>query len=204
MSRWYCKKVCVNRRVAEPLRPSLALGHLPCEGRLFARASPAGKAPRNAGSWPSLRGLRGSGTLPCSRSKIQRLRQLAQGFAVSQFLQGYGIILGVFCGAKFHTAVTDFHIQNCAAHDRSALRNQESAIAAPLFRQLPQWSNLLRHDTLRMTKFVCSAVPLPFAGSTRPQAAGPACKEENHGKKRNRWSVRRPHLGHQRKPGRRV
>ena len=49
-----------------------------------------------------------------------------------------------------------------------------------------------------MTKFVCSAVPLPFAGSTHPQAAGPACKEENHGKKRNRWSVRRPHLGHQR------
>ena len=99
---------------------------------------------------------------------------------------------------------TDFHIQNCAAHDRSALRNRESAIAAPLFRQLPQWSNLLRHDTLRMTKFVCSAVPLPSAGSTHPQAAGPACKEENHGKKRNRWSVRRPHLGHQRKPGRRI
>ncbi len=44
---------------AEPLRPSLPLGHLPWEGRLFPRALPAQKAPHEVGSWPSLRGLRG-------------------------------------------------------------------------------------------------------------------------------------------------
>ena len=91
-----------------------------------------------------------------------------------------------FLQCKIPYRGTDFHIQNCAAHYRSALRNRESAIAAPLFRQLPQWSNPLRHDTLRMTKFVCSAVPLPSAGSTHLQAAGPACKEENHGKRLQR------------------
>ena len=44
---------------AKPLRPSLTLGHLPCKGRLVARAKPARKAPHEVGSWPSLRGLRG-------------------------------------------------------------------------------------------------------------------------------------------------
>ena len=81
-----------------------------------------------------------------------------------------------FLQCKIPYRGTDFHIQNCAAHDRSALRNRESAIAAPLFRQLPQWSNPLRHDTLRMTKFVCSAVPLPLPGapttSCRPRLQG--------------------------------
>ena len=37
----------------------LLRGHLPCEGRLLSRALPAQKAPRYAGSWPSLRGLKG-------------------------------------------------------------------------------------------------------------------------------------------------
>ena len=139
------------------------------------------------------------------RGSLRRCRELEVPDHVELFeLKGYLQRLETLRPLFEKYRGTDFHIQNCVAHGRSALRNRESAIAAPLFRQLPQWSNLLRHDTLRMTKFVCSAVPLPSAGSTHPQAAGPACKEENHGKKRNRWSVRRPHLGHQRKPGRRV
>ena len=34
-----------NARPAKPLRPSLALGHLPCKGRLAARAKSARKKP---------------------------------------------------------------------------------------------------------------------------------------------------------------
>ena len=133
------QKVCVYRRVAEPLR------HLALQP--VKNSTPSSTCTRF-----------------CRFAIFARFRNHS-----CSFLQ-----------RKIPYRGTDFHIQNCAAHDRSALRNRESAIAAPLFRQLPQWSNLLRHDTLRMTKFVCSAVPLPSAGSTHPQAAGPACKEENH------------------------
>jgi len=41
---------------------------------------------------------------PLQAVKIQHLRQLAQVIAVSQFMQSFGIILAVFCSAKFHTA----------------------------------------------------------------------------------------------------
>ena len=133
---------------------------------------------------------------PYKQFKIQHLRQLAQGFAVSQFLQSFGIILAVFCSAIPYRG-TDFHIQNCAAHDRSALRNRESAIAAPLFRQLPQWSNPLRHDTLRMTKFVCSAVPLPLPGAPTHKLQAPPARRKPW-QKRNRWISPAAHLGHQR------
>ena len=58
-------KACGGGKRAKPLRASLALAHLPTTvRRLFARALPAGKAPREVGSWPSLRGLRGVGCSP--------------------------------------------------------------------------------------------------------------------------------------------
>ena len=47
----------------KPLRPSLRSATSPVRGG-FSRAEPAKKAPRIAGSWPSLRGLRGFGTFP--------------------------------------------------------------------------------------------------------------------------------------------
>ena len=96
---------------------------------------------------------------------------------------------------------TDFHIQNCAAHDRSALRNRDSAIAAPLFRQLPQWSNPSRHDTLRMTKFVCSAVPLPSAGEHPPTSCRPRLQGGKPWQKTQSLVSPAAPPGHQRKPG---
>ena len=48
--------------------------------------------------------LRAAYMRPLQAVKIQHLRQLAQVIAVSQFLQSFGIILAVFCSAKFHTA----------------------------------------------------------------------------------------------------
>ena len=97
---------------------------------------------------------------------------------------------------------TIFHIRKPALHQRSALRNFDFAYTAPRYKQLPQWSKPPPHGTLRMTKFVCSAPRLYPARARHPQAAGPACKEENYGKKCDRRSVRRPDFRHQRKPGR--
>ena len=39
-----------RREPQKPLRPSLPLGHLPCEGRLLSRAPPAQKAPLSKGA----------------------------------------------------------------------------------------------------------------------------------------------------------
>ena len=44
-----------RREPQKPLRPSLPLGHLPCEGRLSSRAPPAQKGPLVKGGWPRQR-----------------------------------------------------------------------------------------------------------------------------------------------------
>ena len=110
---------------------------------------------------------------PTSSQKSNTFVNLHKVLPFRNFLQSFGIILAVFCSAKFHTAeqisiyriVPRMTVPHCGIG--------ESAIPAPLFRQLPQWSNLLRHDTLRMTKFVCSAVPLPSAGEHPPTSCRP-------------------------------
>ena len=55
---------------------------------------------------------------------------------------------------------TIFHIRKPALHQRSALRNFDFAYTAPRYKQLPQWPKPPPHGTLRMTIFVCFAVPL--------------------------------------------
>ena len=69
----YHPSTVTRRQPSEPFRPSLPLGHLPCEGRLLSRASPAQKAPHAVGSWPSLRGLRGfDGLYVTAPSKLRK------------------------------------------------------------------------------------------------------------------------------------
>ena len=199
---------CDGRQAAKP-SDSASLVTSPLRGAVFSRAKSAQQGSSRSGELAEPARPERLYPLAFITNAFPPVKNLTSSSSCTSFYRFaiFARFANDSCGflqRKVPYRGTIFHIRKPALHQRSALRNFDFAYTAPRYKQLPQWPKPPPHGTLRMTKFVCSVPRLYPARARHPQAAGPACKEENYGKKCDRRPVRRPDIRHQRQSRGRV